>query len=457
MKCVEQTTAAPSTAAPTPTTPLAQPEPAAQTKRSRRIYYGWVMLPIATVAVIATSPAQTFGISAFNASLRESLGLSHSQLTGAYMLGTLLASLPLTWVGALMDRYGLRRTMTAVVLLFGGVCIAASQVRGLATLFVAFLLLRMLGQGALGLLSGNTLPFWFRRRLGTVEGIRHFGMAGAIAVVPAINLWLIHAFGWRTAWVILGLTVWAVMLPLMLLFRNRPADVGQHIDDGVRDAASDAHDEHERANSFSFSQVWRTRPFWIVGSLTALWAMTNTAVIFNILPLFESRGLTEAHAALLFTGFAVSLAMMQLLGGVLADWFPLNRLLSLAAAGMAGAMALIWHIDSPAMIVPLAVMMGASQGLLITAGGPLWPRYYGTAHLGRIRGALATVMVSASSVGPFLMGLCVDVLGSYGPVLLLFTVLPIPLIFLALLATPPQPPSNGRPIIPHETPPEATA
>ena len=77
--------------------------------RLRRVYYGWVMLPIATLAIIATSPAQTFGISVFNASLRSSLGLSHSQLTGAYMLGTLLASLPLSWVGAMMDRFGLRR------------------------------------------------------------------------------------------------------------------------------------------------------------------------------------------------------------------------------------------------------------------------------------------------------------------------------------------------------------
>ena len=53
------------------------------------------MLPVATLAIIAASPAQTFGISWFNQSLRTSRGLSPSQLTGAYMLGTLLASLPL--------------------------------------------------------------------------------------------------------------------------------------------------------------------------------------------------------------------------------------------------------------------------------------------------------------------------------------------------------------------------
>lgn len=395
------------------------------------------MLPIATLAIIATSPAQTFGISAFNGSLRSALGLTHSQLTGAYMLGTLLASLPLSWVGAMMDRFGLRRTMSVVALLFGAVCIATSQVSGLVTLFLAFLMLRMLGQGAMGLLSGNTLPFWFRRRLGTVEGFRHFGMAGAIAVVPAINLALIGAFGWRTAWVILGLAVWAMMLPAMLLFRNRPEDVGQAID-GVNGDAQDEWAANDDANSFTFGQARRTRAFWVVLIMTAFWGMANTAVIFNVVPLFASRGLSEQHAALLFTGFAVSLAVMQLIGGVLADRFALNRLLSIAAAGMAVSMIGFWWIDSPVLVLPLSVAMGVSQGLLTTAGGPLWPRYYGTAHLGRIRGALATVMVSASSVGPFFLGLSVDGLGSYSPALMLFVLLSLPLVGLAWLATPPR-------------------
>jgi MFS family permease len=411
------------------------------------------MLPVATLAIIATSPAQTFGISAFNASLRTSLGLSHSQLTGAYMLGTLLASLPLSWVGALMDRFGIRRTMSVVVLLFGGVCIATSQVSGLVTLFIAFLLLRMLGQGALGLLSGNTLPFWFQRRLGTVEGVRHFGMAGAIAAVPAISLALIGAFGWRMAWVLLGLAVWAMMLPAMLLFRNRPEDVGQWIDGGANTRAELEASDKQQMTSFTFGQARRTRAFWVVVAMTAFWGMANTAVIFNIVPLFESRGLTEQHAAILFTGFAVSLALMQLFGGMLADHFPLNRLLSVAAVGMAMSMFGFWWIDSPAWITPLSMAMGLSQGLLTAAAGPLWPRYYGTAHLGRIRGALATVMVSASSVGPFILGLSVDWLGDYRPALLVFVVVALPFAGVAIFATPPgRSHAEGSGTEPHATP-----
>jgi hypothetical protein len=99
------------------------------------------------------------------------------------------------------------------------------------TLFAACFALRLLGPGALALLSSNMLAHWFHRRLRLVEGIRNFGMAGAMAVIPALNLWLLGHLGWRGSYAALGIGVWAGMLPLTLLFfRERPEDVGQQMD-----------------------------------------------------------------------------------------------------------------------------------------------------------------------------------------------------------------------------------
>lgn len=84
------------------------------------------MLPIAMTGLIATAPGQTFGISVFTEEIRSSLGLSHSRLAAAYMLGSLLAALPITYVGLLMDRFGLRATLAGATLLFGGACLAMS-------------------------------------------------------------------------------------------------------------------------------------------------------------------------------------------------------------------------------------------------------------------------------------------------------------------------------------------
>ena len=54
-------------------------------------FYGYVVASVAMLIQVATSRGQTFGVSAFTPSLRESLSMSDSQLSFAYMLGTLLA------------------------------------------------------------------------------------------------------------------------------------------------------------------------------------------------------------------------------------------------------------------------------------------------------------------------------------------------------------------------------
>ena len=134
-------------------------------------FYGWGMLPIVLMIQVATGPGQTYGVSVFNPYIRRALDLSHSEISGAYMLGTSLASLPMISVGALMDRYGPRRILVGVVLLFGLACVGISQATGWVTVFLSFLMLRMLAQGSMGLLTPNTLDMWFNARLGFAGGV----------------------------------------------------------------------------------------------------------------------------------------------------------------------------------------------------------------------------------------------------------------------------------------------
>ena len=55
-------------------------------------FYGYVMIPVAMMIQIGTSPGQTFAISAFTPEIRRSLELSDSRLSLAYILGTFLAA-----------------------------------------------------------------------------------------------------------------------------------------------------------------------------------------------------------------------------------------------------------------------------------------------------------------------------------------------------------------------------
>ena len=405
----------------------------------RGVYYGWVMVPAATLVLACSAPGQSFGVAVFKESFREDLGLSRSAVSGAYMLGTLIAAAPLTLVGGCIDRFGPRRTLAGIAALFALACLVVSQATGWITLFVGFLGLRLFGQGAMPLVSGNTMALWFNRRLGLVSGIMATGMAGAIALTPMLFVALLERFGWRATYALLGVAVAALLLAMAAtVFRNRPEELGQRPDG---DAAEPEEAEAGALEGHTLREAMRTRAYWITALNKGFWALANTAVIFCLVSVLQSRGMDESAArastaSALFV-FGTTLAIAHLPTGYLADRLPLNRLLALGALSMAVAFGLFRLTDGGALLYPMAMFQGLAQALIVAVSGTIWRRYYGRAHLGKIKGSLTTVMVGASSVGPFLVDGTFELVGGYGPILTVLAAAPLPLAVAALFATPP--------------------
>jgi MFS family permease len=401
-------------------------------------YYGWMMVPVAILAQMMTGVGQTYGVSVFNPSFRSSLEISLSQLTGAYMVGTLLAALPQAYIGSLMDRFGIRRTMTGVVFLLGLACAYISTVETLAALLIGFFLLRLLGQGALSLLSGNIPAMWFQKRLGTVTGVISSGVSASMAVVPPFFLFLINRFGWRTAYLLLGAVVWAVLLPVLgLIFRNQPGEVGQVMDGGASQEEKPA-DRRDEIHSLTLDEARRSPSYWIPLITTALWALIVTAVFFNLLPILSSQGVSNAAAAATYTTYAAASIAAQLIAGPLADRYPLRYFLSFCLAAIAAGVGVLMTADSALLAHGYAVLFGISSGVISVIHGTLWARFFGRAHLGKIRGSTVTAMVAGSSLGPFITGVIFDQTGSYRLSLGIFLALLIPAAAAALRAVNPR-------------------
>jgi len=420
-----------------------EPRTSAPATEKSRLYYGWVIVPLAMLAMVANSPGQTLGISIFNEPIRQSLNLSHSQLGAAYTLGTLLGAIPIMYIGALMDRYGLRRSLLGLLSLFCVACLMTGAAQNWWTLMVAFCLLRMLGPGALSLVSSSILPFWFDRRLGTVEGIRSFGQAGSMALIPAVNLWLVSHFGWRGAYLFFGIGIWAVLFPLYwLLFRNRPEDVGQKIDGGcvaptpgvsTSKAAHQTVSEHD----FTLRETLRTFAFWVAALGTAAFGLVHTALFFSLVPIYQERGLTDVHAATAMMTFAISMAVMQFIGGVLADRMKSPRLMAIGLAGTTAGVLLLFVATDPLTAIASSVIMGSTLGIHSGAVQPLWARYFGRLHLGKIRGMLTTMCIALSSLGPLIAGTVRDFSGSFDIAMWIFIAIPLPLAILSWFAVAP--------------------
>jgi len=409
-------------------------------------YYGWLMVPVAIIAQAATGVGQTYGVSVFNPSLLDSLGITLTALSGAYMVGTLMASLPQSFIGSLMDRFGIKKTMIGLVILLGGACIFFAQVNSLVMLLLGFFLLRLLGQGGLSLLSGNIAAMWFREKLGTVTGIISSGFSVSMAVIPPFFLYLINLKGWRAAYTWLGFLVWLIMLPLLLLiFKNNPEEVGQILDGGPVEKKEIFSQQGSSLYSFTVKEARKTPAYWILLINSALWAMIVTAVFFNLLSIFDSLGISPGVAAATYTTYAAASLLTQLLLGPVADRGSLQYMLMGCMAFLAAGVAVLTFAVSPLLAHFYAVLIGLSTGLISLVGGTLLARYFGQANLGKLKGGVLTAQVAGSSLGPFITGVIFDLTGSFQISLWIFVAILVPAVLFSLKAIQPPIPSAANP------------
>jgi MFS family permease len=403
-------------------------------------FYGWIILPISIIAAVFTSPGQTFMVSVFNPSFRETLDLSLTQLTGAYMFGTFLASLPQSYIGVWADRLGIRKVLITIVSLFSLACVFISRANSLPMLFLAFFFMRLLGQGALELMSVNMLPMWFRKYLGTISGVRNVAVNLLIGAIPLGVLGLINRIGWRSTYVLAGAVVFSIMLPLaVFFFINRPEEIGQIVDgDGPKSKADETQSDATPEISLDLKTALKTRSFWILSMTWFAWAGIATAITFNLLPIFTAKGLTEAQAASTFAILMVISSLFQIVGGALADRIPLNKLAFGGPTLYAAAIVALIYVPPSAVVLVYTLILGVGQGMFGGLGTTVWVRYFGREHLGKIRGAVWTAGVAGSSVGPFLMGVSYDAFGDFFLSLVVCAVFMFALGIANLWATPPK-------------------
>lgn len=428
------------------------PSPASET--SPRLFYGWIMLGITTLGLMCTAPGQSFGVSVFRPFIQDDLGLAKTDFSFAYLIATLLGATPLFAIGAIMDRYGPRRVIFVVVLALLAGCVVVSQAFNWWSLLLGLMMLRMFGQASLGMLSTTTLALWFDRKLGLVNGIMATGMAIAIAGIPTLSEQLIDFIGWRYSYIVLGLIAVSVMLPLLAIaFKNRPEDIGQYLDGDTPDLSQDTATEQSqttaatatrdsRADSWTLGQAMRTPAFWLAAVCFAFFALAITAFILCMGPVFESQGLTDDQAAqytaeaLLAMG--ITLMAGQLIAGRLADILPQRLMLTAGMAFLATAAFVLYLPGSHHYVLLMGVTMGLTQASVVAAGGTIWPRYYGRAHIGKIKGTVTKVFIAASALGPFILDSGFALTGSYKGVLIAFMLIPLVLGVGALFAVPPK-------------------
>jgi MFS transporter, OFA family, oxalate/formate antiporter len=414
----------------------------------KRLFYGWIMIPLAMAVMVCSAPGQTYGFMSFNSSLRESLRLSHTEFSGIYLLATLCAAAPLSYLGRLTDRFGLKRSLLASIAAMACVCLFASSVQNGPMLFAACFGLRLIGAGLMSLLATNTLAAWFDRRLGLACGIMQFGGAASVALVPLLLMFLIDAVGFRSTYLLLSVGLMAVLWPVIAFaYRQHPSDIGQYVDGDPTAPTWAAPATSNRVNggvalrvvdernppSLDLREAMRTRMFWLLLVSTAVWSLIATGLMFHVESLLTACNLATNQTAWATPLMASAMAAILLVSGVLVDRISIRVLLAAALVFVASGCLVLANVCGVLALAAYA-LYGVGQGLMTVVGSASWAKFFGPAHLGHIRGTAMTVGIACSALGPLVMGASVDYLGGFEPSLWFFTAVAMSVAAVGALA-----------------------
>jgi MFS family permease len=435
------------------------------------------MVAFAAVMLGLSGPGQTVGVSVFVDPMMAALDLTRSQVSTAYLIGTLLASLVLPRVGRALDDHGTRRTLLVVAVGLGVALAGMGLVAGVVTLTIGFIGIRMLGQGSLSLVATNAVAPWFTRRRGFAIGVVTAVGSSLIALVPLLANLAIGPFGWRATWGLLALLVVIVLVPIALRgFVDRPQDVGQLPDgasptegtdgtdgtaqhDGGRvtlpaspgpagvpavsghvsgaDGASDQRRDHTRAEALRTPMLWAL----IGGSVTT--GMLTTAMAFHQIDLLGEQGLTPTQAAANFLPQTIATFGTVLLVGALVDRVAPRWILLTSMLLLTGAMLALPNVRPGATAIAYGMALGAAGAAARSLEAGAVPRLYGLRHLGAIRGLVTALGGASTALGPLALSLGNDLTGGYTEVLRLLVVLPMTVAVLGMFAPMPGEPGGA--------------
>lgn len=404
-------------------------------------YYGWIVLIIAALSYFFSGPGQTYSISVFIDHYIDKFSWSRSLISSFYSIATLVSGLILTAVGRNIDKYGQRKMVSIVSIVFGLACIWMSFIFNQVMLFVGFLLLRLFGQGSMILIPQTLIPHWFKQKRGLALSIMGVGGVIGSSLLPPLNNWLINTSGLNFTWRFWGVLLIFFMAPVGWFFiRNRPENIGLK-PDGITEndfSSRVTMRVYISEEPWTLKQAMRTRAFWLMIYCAVVPALVNTGLTFHMVSIINQKGFTSGFAAYILSISALVRFPLTFLAGYMLDKIRVYIVKGINFFLLAGAVLLLLQADSKITLIIYALVHGVFMAFDGVSTGVLWPNYFGRKCLGSISGFAMTAMVIGSSLGPLPFGLAYDIFGGYKEIMFAVLILPALAIIASLISPPPK-------------------
>ena len=339
-----------------------------------------------------------FTLPVFQAPMALDTGWSRTGISLAMTVNFLAMGVAAFGWGMLLDRVGPRP-----VLLAGGSCLGlglvlASQAQSVIQFQLLFGILVGVGGGAIFAPLMATVAAWFEHRRALAISLVSAGMGVAPMTVAPIAAELVSRFDWRTSQLMIGIAVWALLIPAAFLIRRAPAAIAAAAVPAARP---------------DLRRIFTSPTFLVLAGVFLLCCGTHSGPLFHTVSYALSCGLPMLAAVSIYSVEGVAGLAGRVVIGLLADRFGAKRIFVLGLVWQALAAGAYMFARTPGEFYTVAVLFGFAYAGVMPLYAVLVRENFPVSVIGTVMGATSMASSIGMASGPVLGGLIFDATDSY--------------------------------------------
>ena len=375
--------------------------------------------------------------------ISDDLDWSRALTAAAVAMGSILGGILSPVFGPIADRLGPRFLLPSGGALVGLLAVGVSLSTEPWQFYATFVPARALTEFLLcGIVPFTAVANWFHLKRPRAMGLVAMSVPLGSAALSLIYQFFVTHYGWRSAFLALGISLWVlVVIPGAIFLRRQPEDLGLAPDglSPLPQADSPLSLQKERQNTgaelnWTRGEAMRTGALWLLVASAFLASIGTGGIAFHTVAYFTDRSIAPVVAAGALSLMALSGAMGNGLWGALAERMQPRRLSVTTMLIAAGAVALLTQVREPFTAYVFAVLFGLNARGAAVLTQILLARYFGRRSYGAISSVLDPFHKGGLGLGALFAGVAFDFTGNYQTILLIFMgsyVLSALLIFLA--------------------------
>ncbi|MBW2091170.1 MAG: MFS transporter, partial [Deltaproteobacteria bacterium] len=288
---------------------------------TKKVFYGWWIVLATNIICMLGFGTWLYSFGVFFKPMMTEFGWSRAMTAGAASLRSVEGGVAGPIVGWAVDKYGSRIIIILGAIISGLGFVLMPLVNSLLTFYLLYGILLSIGMSAMLYIPAFTvIAKWFRRKLTRANAVLAVGAGlGGLICAPTVAVLITH-FGWRFAFLAIGILIWVVVIPLAFVVRESPEEMGLRPDGDPPVPETSAVDSPESEPAtvssiafqpdFTIKQAMASSAFWLMSLAFFFQSMAHSVVFVHSVPALTDAGISMEKAA-----FAIGLLTLVSVAG----------------------------------------------------------------------------------------------------------------------------------------------